>query len=1090
MWCRSDSLTSRSQLRRWPRYFSGAQPLDFPDRVLTGQANAEASREAHVVMTSKSDHVGPDHVGTFVRTALGIGRLVAVNGRTALVRYFHAPGRTPYVEHTHAVAETASTALPTHTRAYLYDGQRWRIGRVEGTHPQDASRFLIAFPNSEGAVLGAEAFDVRWSMPIADPFDVLASVGGDSPLVYESRLGFLSAWAKQRAASTGVEGLLLGSVELHAHQLRAVRRVAVDPVKRYLLADEVGLGKTIEAGALIWQFMATCPTGRVLVLAPDHLREQWASELLDRFRTHHYSKSWLRIRSLKNESSWPDQPVDLLVIDEAHHVTRTGPLSQTARQRITRLAHDAQSLLLLSATPVRSNEAGFLDLLHLLDPDHYQPDQLADFVRRVDLRDQLALTYQSLTPDIDEFDLSLYADELRRSFPEDRLLGALLDNAAVADDKTRADRVGRLREHLSETYRLHHRLLRTRRTPEAGSTLAVRGRRRAVPFTLEVTDPTDGLRRELLDSIRNELNAAVETGRLSVEEAIDTLREMAARCGSLSHALLAIFGLDGSKGSDSPADRLLKFVDYDIRIGWRTIVEDIHTAHAQVVNELGEVLSTSTVAKRLARVVIASSFTESAGAVAAEMVRRWGSDRVAMHLLDQPHETNSSELDRWSDEGPCSLLVCDSGAEEGINLQSADLLVHLDLPWEALRVEQRIGRCDRHAAGSTEPIPSTVVIFADQPYALAWLEFLADGCSVFTRSVSSLQYVLGDTERAIQQCLLRRGPSALLDAVESQATTLASEEVRIAAHDALDAIDPPSRDNGDRSDDALLASDCDPTLASALTSWFEGVGAGVRHPVPGAVRVDRRRRPQIPFDLELAITPFFESTLALERKAAVERALPVLRAGHPLVDAIAAHLWDSDRGIAFAMFRPAPGQWPPVVVLRTDFVVSLHAASTFVATADALGLRAWVSQTTNELAPPLVETVVFTKDGSEVTHPALRRPYDKQRGDLNLGSRPDLFERLTANIEWSAISNKALSLAHACLAKRPSVAERRKTAAAAFRGRIGQLADRDRARALAGPEFASLEWDRLEAAAPNELEPKVDVIGCGVIFVGDPAKLE
>lgn len=1039
-------------------------------------------------MSSRAGQVGAKAVGGFVRTPCGIGRLAAVSEGAGRVRYFRSPGRAPYVEHVHGVGEIAPTSLPTHTRAYLHDGRRWRLGRVEGSHPQDDGRYLIAFPNSEGAVLPAEAFDVRWGVPIDNPFDILESVGGDSPMVYESRLGFLHAWAKQRAAATGVLGLLLGSVELHPHQLQVVRRVAADPTKRYLLADEVGLGKTIEAGALIWQFLAAHPTGRVLVIAPDHLREQWAAELVDRFRVNEYAKAWLRIRSQTNDSSWPDDPVDMLVIDEAHHVTRTGSLPTATRERIARLAHGAESLLLLSATPVRSNEAGFLDLLHLLDPEHHRPGQLEDFVRRVELRDQLALTYQALTPDIDEFDLSLYADELRRLFPQDLLLGAILDDALSVDDEIRGERVRRLRNHLSETYRLHHRLLRTRRSPEISSTFAARGRQRAVPFTFEVTDATDTLRRDLLDSIRVHLSAAVEDGTFSVDEAVDALRDVATRCGSLSCALIRVLDFHEPGRVGPPTARLLESVDQDVRLGWRALIEDIHAAHSQVIHELGEVLSRSTVAKGIPRVVITSAFTESARAVAVEMARRWGPDRVAMHLLDQSDDSKRSDVDRWTDDGPCALLFCDSGAEEGINLQSADILIHLDLPWDALRVEQRVGRCDRHTASGAGPIPSAVVIFGDQPYALAWFEFLADGCGVFTRSVSSLQYVLADTERTTQEAVLRDGAPALIDAVEPQVARLAREQSRIVAHDALDAIDPPIDD--DAVDEALLVSDRDPALATALTTWLEGVGANIRRPTPGAIRIASKPRPQVSFDLEFATTPFLNTTLGLDRGAAVDRGLPVLRAGHPLVDAIAEHLHDSDRGVAFAMFRPARGRWPPLVVLRTDFLVSLQADSRFIEVADTIGLGPWARQTSTELAPPLVETVVLTSDGSEVTHPALRRPYNKQNGDRNLSSRPDLFERLTANIPWSATCAEALPLAKARLSERPSVAERPKTAAAALRGRIGRAADRAQARALAGLASDDVAWDRLAAAAPEELQARLDVIGCGVIFVGDPTEVD
>ncbi len=220
-----------------------------------------------------------DDVGGFVRTsALGIGHLVDVRSDVARVRYFQAPGNSPYVEQDHPSREVTATTLPTHTRAYTHDGRRWRIGRVDGAHPQDRHKYIIALPNGEGAVLAAESFDVRWQVSITNPFDLLQSIGGDSPIVYEARLGLLDEWSRQRAAATGVEGLVLASVELHRHQLEVVRRVASDPVTRYLLADEVGLGKTIEAGAIVWQFLAKHPEARVLILAPDHLREQWATE--------------------------------------------------------------------------------------------------------------------------------------------------------------------------------------------------------------------------------------------------------------------------------------------------------------------------------------------------------------------------------------------------------------------------------------------------------------------------------------------------------------------------------------------------------------------------------------------------------------------------------------------------------------------------------------------------------------------------------------------------------------------------------------------------------------------------------------------
>lgn len=1030
-------------------------------------------------------------VGTFVRTAgLGLGRLVAVDPAVARVRYFQAPGRSPYVDQAHQRREVSLATLPTHTRAYLHDGRRWRIGRVDGAHPQDPRKYLIAFPNAEGAVLSVESFDVRWHVPISNPFDVLEAVGGDSPVVYEARLGFLGEWARQRAAATGVEGLVLGSVELHRHQLAVVRRITADPIQRYLLADEVGLGKTIEAGALITQFLASRPESRILVLAPDHIRQQWAAELLGRFGTDRYTKAWLRIRSHTDETTWPDEPVDLLVVDEAHHVTRSGALSATARARVVQLAHQSEALLLLSATPVRTNEAGFLDLLHLLDPEHYRPDQLEEFVRRVKLRDHLALTYQALTSEIDEFDLSLYAAELTNLFPDDLMLSSLLAQATAAEDRARPATVARIKEHLSETYRLHHRFLRTRRTPEVGATFAVRGRKRAVPFTLEVTDSTDWLRSQLLDSVRLHLTAATEQGALDEGTAAEAFREVGARCGSLPRALLPLADATNDQSCCMAWQAVQKHVEPEALAGWRQLILDIVDADPLILQELGDVLSRATVARGVTRTVITSAFTESAEAMAGEISQRWGPDRVAIHVTTRPRDENAAEVGRWAGDGPCSVLVCDAGAEEGINLQTADLLIHVDLPWESFRVEQRIGRCDRHAPRDLGPIPSAVVTFGDQPYAIGWFEFLADGCEVFSRSVSSLQYVLSDTERSVQAATLRGGAPVFVDAIDSQASTLAAEQTRIVAHDALDSIDRSSAPDADSSDDALLTSDRSSTLTDSLVAWLDGVGANVRRISTGVIRLERKPRPQVPFELEFAMAPFMEAPLALERTAAVAGTIPVLRAGHGMVEAIATHLRQSDRGVAFALFRPARGQWPPVVVFRTDFLVSVSPADTFVAEVDALGLGSWTSQMLRELIPPIVETVVMTSDGQEVTHSVLRQPYDKQRGDRNLSSRPELFERLTAHIDWAATCASAMGSARALLARRPTITERPRHGAAALRNRIEHRNDRERSRELAGLDKSGLELRQLLDALPEEFDTQIDVLGCGVIFVGDPRNLD
>ena len=78
---------------------------------------------------------------------------------------------------------------------------------------------------------------------------------------------------------------------------------------------------------------------------------------------------------------------------------------------------------------------------------------------------------------------------------------------------------------------------------------------------------------------------------------------------------------------------------------------------------------------------------------------------------------------------------------------------------------------------------------------------------------------------------------------------------------------------------------------------------------------------EVSFSLELAMAPWFGKALAISRASAVESGLPILRAGHGLVDAVVEHLAGDDRGVAFAFLRSIQNHWPPTVVVRTDLLV-------------------------------------------------------------------------------------------------------------------------------------------------------------------------
>lgn len=178
-----------------------------------------------------------------------------------------------------------------------------------------------------------------------------------------------------------------------AHQLHIARDVSDRIAPRVLLADEVGLGKTIEAGLVIHRQLQTGRVRRVLIVVPENLQHQWLVEMRRRFNLRFalfnldrcigaednpFEEEQLalislevllsqpRIRDYLHESQW-----DLLVVDEAHHLVWHPEKPSAEYALVERLARDIPAVLLLTATPEQLGQASHFARLRLLDPDRF-----------------------------------------------------------------------------------------------------------------------------------------------------------------------------------------------------------------------------------------------------------------------------------------------------------------------------------------------------------------------------------------------------------------------------------------------------------------------------------------------------------------------------------------------------------------------------------------------------------------------------------------------------------------------------------------------------------------------------------------------
>ena len=316
---------------------------------------------------------------------LGPGRVETVTGRRLVVRF-------PKSGSLLTIAADDAALRPV----VFVSGQAVAAGF--GSEPA----ILAALHEGTAVLADGRRFPVSeiWPLePPSGPRERLAALDVDGVAAFVNRLdGLLLDGIRQ---ARGLGSFLGGRIRIIPHQLHvAERATAADPV-RWLLADEVGLGKTVEACLILSRLVRTGRAERTLIVAPAALTVQWLGELwrkfhqtfvlLDRKRRGDVVREHgagfnpfeahrdlvVALEDLTEESglagSARGATFDLLVVDEAHRLERTaGSAGNDAWRAVAPLAERSRHVLLLTATPLEADVAGFFDLLSLLRPDAYR----------------------------------------------------------------------------------------------------------------------------------------------------------------------------------------------------------------------------------------------------------------------------------------------------------------------------------------------------------------------------------------------------------------------------------------------------------------------------------------------------------------------------------------------------------------------------------------------------------------------------------------------------------------------------------------------------------------------------------------------
>ncbi len=579
-----------------------------------------------------------------------------------------------------------------------------------------------------------------------------------------------------RRATSGMDRLSMAlfdaAVDLNPHQIEAALFALQSPLsKGVILADEVGLGKTIESGIVMCQFWAERKR-RLLVICPASIRKQWALELEEKFNlpvqvldakayrearrnghtplntkaviviSHHYANS---LREELKANAW-----DLVVIDEAHKLRNAYRPSNKVGQGIRWATEDCRKLL-LTATPLQNSLLELYGLSTLIDERLFGDansfrSQYASAGSNLDaLRQRLAVfCKRTLRNQVTEYIRYTERRPITRPFKPTDDEHALYEAVSGFLQRENSYALPQRQRHL--TALILRKLLASSSQAIAATLDTLRTRLETLRDEQARSDPefteqlieTEEIEDDLLDEILAEDEDTdrpeappVTIDRQKLREEIDILQRLATWARGI--------------GIDTKTQTLLKALE----IGFEQMATTGAARKALIFTEsrrTQEYLKAFLESHGYRGHVVLFNGTNG-GPEATAIYERWveRNQESGRASGSRAVDVRTALIEHFRDEA--TMLVATEAAAEGINLQFCSLVVNYDLPWNPQRIEQRIGRCHRY--GQKHDV--VVINFLNERNEAdrRVLELLTEKFSLFNGVFGASDEVLGSIESGV-----------------------------------------------------------------------------------------------------------------------------------------------------------------------------------------------------------------------------------------------------------------------------------------------------------------------------------------------------
>jgi superfamily II DNA or RNA helicase len=579
------------------------------------------------------------------------------------------------------------------------------------------------------------------------------------------------------------------NTEFHAYQFKPVLKILNSASKGLLIADEVGLGKTIEAGLIWTELAARYDVQRLLVVCPKSLQEKWRVELRSKFRVYAQPLDAGELLTVLKEAEtrggdfavvatlsgvraprgWDDadepakgkraelarylsdraggDPIfDMVVFDEAHHLRNP----ETAQHRTARqMVELADYKLMLSATPINLKSEDLRSILRLVEPDLFDRESIFNDLQ-TENEPIVAARECVLAPKttLGEVSDAIAAISPGRLLKTDRRIDILREQLAADPTTDTPARRADIALRLEEMSMLGGIVNRTRRRDVA----EIQVRRRAICRTWTMSEverdfydrASEAIRQYALDADLNELFLLSNSQRLLASCLPAAYRRW--------HEVLADLDQEGDDDDEDDA-RSRKTPGPLVATLARECQDpsgaDVLQANDTKFRVLTKALAETWSASAKEKLIIFSSFRGTLDYLEGRLQKE-GVPCLKMH--GSVKRARGDILADFEDTaGHCVLLTSEIGGE-GLDLQFCRILINYDLPWNPMRVEQRIGRIDR--IGQQSPSVEVFSLVCEGTIEARVYSRLYERLNLIERTLGGFEPILGDLIRELEGRLI------------------------------------------------------------------------------------------------------------------------------------------------------------------------------------------------------------------------------------------------------------------------------------------------------------------------------------------------